>query len=254
MKWFLLTHVRKLFRLWCILGALLWLAGVLMRPDAPVTLFLLWMLWIQAGFWGGNLFAGWMGVLAFRRLDEDCDPEPLLAVSQSVLAQNPNACCYRVYEAWALSLLGRQEEAAAAAALAEGRRRLWRKPRLLLMWSAALPPDDPRQKRAEAALERFAGRKLGRHRAMIRSALERQRIYAQMSRGADELEPALLAALEQAGCTREQVGAHLALGLYYLQRGDTARVQAHLSFVAAHGNKLKVRAEAERLLCRMPAV
>ena len=79
---------------------------------------------------------------------------------------------------------------------------------------------------------------------MIRSALERQRIYAQMSRGADELEPALLAALEQAGCTREQVGAHLALGLYYLQRGDTARVQAHLSFVAAHGNKLKVREEA----------
>ena len=83
---------------------------------------------------------------------------------------------------------------------------------------------------------------------MIRSALERQQIYAQMSRGADELEPALLAALEQAGCTREQVGAHLALGLYYLQRGDTARVQAHLSFVAARGNKLKVREEAERLL------
>ena len=92
MKWFLLTHVRKLFRLWCILGAVLWLAGIILRPDAPTALLLLWMLWIQAGFWGGNLFAGWMGILAFRRLDEDCDPEPLLAVSQSVLAQNPNAC------------------------------------------------------------------------------------------------------------------------------------------------------------------
>ena len=44
MKWFLLTHVRKLFRLWCILGAVLWLAGIILRPDAPMVLFLLWML------------------------------------------------------------------------------------------------------------------------------------------------------------------------------------------------------------------
>ena len=49
------------------------------------------------------------------------------------------------------------------------------------------------------------------------------------------------------------MGAHLALGLYYYQRGSMDLAREHLAFVAAHGGKLKVKTEAEKLLCRLPA-
>ena len=74
-----------------------------------------------------------------------------------------------------------------------------------------------------------------------------------MAQAPHELESALESALEQAGCTREQVSAHLDLGLYYVQLGKPDRAQEHLAFVAAHGGKLKVKTEAEKLLCRLPA-
>lgn len=254
MKWYLLTHTRKLFRVWLILGMVGLIAGLALRPDLPYTLFLLYMVWAMAGFCGGNLFARAMLTQALRTLDETCDPEPLLEVSQAVVKQNPNSCGNWVYQAWALSLLGREEEALEAANRAEQRpRRLWKSPLLLLIWSSALPGEDPRREKAEEALEAMTKRGPKKRRALIRLALDVRRRDAQVPQAPQELEEALVAAVEQAGCTREQVSAHLALGLYYHQRGDGDRAREHLSFVAAHGGKLKVKTEAERLLCCLSA-
>ena len=254
MKWYLLTHTRKLFRVWLILGIAGLIAGLILRPDLPYTLFLLYMVWVLAGFCGGNLFARAMLTQALRTLDETCDPEPMLEVSRAIVKQNPNSCGNRVYEAWALSLLGREEEALEAANQAEKRpRRLWKNPLLLLIWSSTLPEEDPRREKAEEALETMAQRGPKKQRALLRLALDVRKRDSQVAQAPEELESALITAVEQANCTREQVSAHLALGLYYCQQGRLAQAREHLSFVVAHGNKLKVKIEAERLLCRLPA-
>ena len=158
MKWYLLTHVRKLFWGWMVLGIIGLVAALAHQPDLPVTWHLAYMAWMLLGFCGGNLWARWMCTGALHQLDEKCDPEPVLEVSRAVLKQNPNSCVYRVYEAWALTLLGREEEALAAAERVENRRRLWKNPLLVMLWSAALPPEDPRQEKATAA---WSGRPRG---------------------------------------------------------------------------------------------
>ncbi|MGI5962382.1 MAG: hypothetical protein ACOX7N_01540 [Lawsonibacter sp.] len=252
MKWFLLTHFRKLFWVWSAVGIVFLVVGLNLRPDLPLTLYLLSVIWIEVGAWSGNLLARWMCRQAFRQLDEACDPEPLLEVSRAVLKQNPGSCIYRVYEAWALALLGRQQEAETSIEYVERRRRLWRNPMLLMMCGAALSDQDPRQEKVTAALERLAKRGSRKRRALIHQVLEGRNLNSQVSQAPAELEPMLCAALERASCTREQVGAHLALGLYYIQQKRMDLAQEHISFVAAHGNKLQVRVEAERLLCCLP--
>ncbi|OUQ76894.1 hypothetical protein [Flavonifractor sp. An100] len=254
MKWYVLTHIRKLFLVWVILGIVGLIVGLTLRPDLPNTLFLFYMIWVLAGHCGGNLFARSMLTQALRTLDETCDPEPLVEVSRAIVKQNPKVCGNWVYLAWALTLLGREEEALEAANRAERRpRRLWKNPLLLLIWSSALPVDDPRREKAEEALEAMTRRGPKKRRALIRLALDVRKRDSQVTEASQEQESALIAAVEQAGCTREQVSAHLALGLYYVQQGKPEQAQEYLAFVAAHGGKLKVKTEAEKLLCRLPA-
>ena len=254
MKWYVFTHIRKLFLVWVILGIVGLIVGLTLRPDLPNTLFLFYMIWVLAGHCGGNLFARSMLTQALRTLDETCDPEPLVEVSRAIVRQNPKTCANWVYLAWALTLLGREEEALEAANRAERRpRRLWKNPLLLLIWSSALPEDDPRREKAEAALEAMTRRGPKKRRALIRLALDVRKRDSQVTEASQEQESALIAAVEQAGCTREQVSAHLGLGLYYVQQGKPEQAQEHLAFVAAHGGKLKVKTEAEKLLCRLPA-
>ena len=168
MKWYLLTHTRKLFWVWLALGILGLIVGLTLRPDLPNTLLLLYLSWVMAGFCGGNLFARSMLTQALHTLDETCDPEPLLEVSRAIVKQNPNSCGNWVYQAWALTLLGREEEALEAANRAEQRpRRMWKNPLLLLIWSSALPPEDPRRAKAEGALEAMTKRGPKRRRAII---------------------------------------------------------------------------------------
>ena len=253
MKWYVLTHIRKLFLVWVILGIVGLVVGLTLRPDLPNTLFLFYMIWVLAGHCGGNLFARSMLTQALRTLDETCDPEPLVEVSRAIVKQNPKVCGNWVYLAWALTLLGREEEALEAANRAERRpRRLWKNPLLLLIWSSALPEDDPRREKAEEALEAMTRRGPQKRRALIRLALDVRKRDSQVTEASQEQESALIAAVEQAGCTREQVSAHLALGLYYVQQGKPEQAQEHLAFVAAHGGKLKVKTEAEKLLCHLP--
>ena len=252
LKKLLLTKARVLFWLWYLPGIvwLIWMSAT--RPELEVAPLFLFVVWIVLGFWAINLSVGLMRRPALRALDEDCDPEPLLELCRAVIRQNPRAVSWRVLEAWALALLGREEEALASANLVEGRWKLRRSAALVLTWCAVLPPDDPRRERT---LKRMARGLFvpGKFRQAAKEMLEWSAAAAGLNEGAPELEPVLQRRLEAAACTREQVTAHMALGVYYCRRGQLDRAQEHLGFVAAHGGRLAVRTEAERLLCRMPA-
>lgn len=252
LKKLLLTKPRVLFWLWCLPGMvwLIWMSAT--RSDLEVAPLFLFMVWIVMGFWAINLSVGLMRRPALRALDEACDPEPLLELCRAVIRQNPRVVSYRVLEAWALTLLGREEEALASANLVEGRWKLKRSAALVLTWCVVLPTDDPRR---EKTLKRMARGLLvpKKFRRAAREMLEWSETVSRLGEGAPELEPILLERLEAAGCTRDQVAAHMALGVYYCRRGQMDKAQEHLGFVAAHGGKLAVRGDAERLLCRLPA-
>ena len=251
-KKLLLTRASLVFGIWCLPGVLAAVWVIAARPEALGTAYPLAVLWCMAGFLAVNAAVALLRRPALQALDEECDPEPLLKLCRAVIRQNPRVVSWRVLAAWALTLLGREEEALASANLVEGRWKLRRSAALVLTWCAVLPPEDPRR---EKTLERMS-RGLLVPRKFRRAAGEMlgwSRTVAGLGEGAPELEPLLLERLEGAGCTREQVAAHGALGVYYFRRGQMDRAQAHLGFVAAHGGKLAVRAEAERMLCRMPA-
>lgn len=251
LKKLLLTKARVLFWLWCLPGMvwLIWMSAT--RPDLEVAPLFLFTVWMVLGFWGINLSAGLLRRPALQILDEDCDPEPLLELCQAVIRQNPRVVSYRVLEAWALTLLGRDKEALASANLVEGRWKLKRSAALVLTWCAVLPPDDPRREKTLKHMSKglFVRRKF---RRAAKEMLEWSETVSKLGESAPELEPILLERLEAARCTRDQVTAHMALGVYYCQRGQIDKAQEHLGFVAAHGGKLDIRADAERLLCRLP--
>lgn len=253
MKNFIIAHARPVFWVLALPACLitLWCA-TWMEAGAVAGLYCLMVVWIMAAGWGVNSLA-WLACRpALRALDENCDPEPLLELCRAVLSQNPKSLYFRVYEGWAFALLGRREEAEQSAALAQGNPRLWRNLPLLLVWSAALAPEDPRLERVEETAERRLRRLKGKRRTAAALALALRRDTAQLGEAPDDLEARLLQTLDRAACTREQVAAHLALGAYYVRRGDPSG-EEHLSFVLAHGNKLCARVQAERLLCTLPA-
>lgn len=254
MKNLILTHARPIFWLWCLPGAIftVWCA-TWMEGSSVTVLYCLMIFWIIAGFWLINGLAWKARRPAFWALDENCDPEPLLDLCRTVLKQNPKSLFFRVYECYSLFLLGRLEEAEQSAALAAGNSRLWKRWGLLLVWSATLSEDDPQQKPAQETLENLSRCLHGKRRKTLEQVLTARRDLVLLPQAQEELEPRLLLALERASCTREQVAAHLALGIYYVQRQDKA-AEEHLSFVLAHGNKLHARTQAQYLFCRVPGI
>lgn len=246
-KRLLLTRTRLLFWLWYLPG-LVWLVWMTAsRPDLEVAPLFLFMVWVVLGFWAINGGVGLMRRSALGVLDGACDPEPLLELCRAVIRQNPRVVSYRVLEAWALLLLGKEEEALASANLVEGRWKLRRSAPLLLAWCAVLPPHDPRRRKT---LEGVAGRFWTRPsmRRAAREMLAWDETAQGLKEAPAELEPVLRARLSRADCTREQVTAHLALGVYFCKRGDTEQARTHLAFVVAHGGKLAVRDSARELL------
>lgn len=253
MRTWILTHARLAFWLWSLPAAalLLWCATQI-GGSALLTLYFLFITWVMVGFSVINGLSVLARRPAFRALDEGCDPTPLLELCRTVLKQNPRALYYRVFEGWALALLGRKEEGARSVRQAAESPRLWKDPQLLAVWLTLVPADDPLYTKGEAALEPLSRRLPPQKRAVLEQAKTMRARVAQVEAAADELEPLLLADLARASCLREQVAAHLALGAYCFRREDFSAAGAHLSFVAEHGNKLHARAEAERLLCLLP--
>jgi len=219
---------------------------------AGLWLYAVFVVWAVAAFVFINRQTWRLCRPALDTLDHRCDPEPLLEVCRMVLRQNPNSLYFRVYEGHALNLLGREEDALRSAAQAEGSPRLWRDPHLLLVWSASLPMGDPRQERALETLERLRRRLPPQGQALLEQILSDRRTLNRLEADDPALEELLTARLARADCLRTRVGAHLALGAYYVHRKDLA-AEAHLHFVLDNANKLQgARYQAERMLCLLP--
>lgn len=246
MKDWIAGHARAAYWIWVALC--LPLVGVLNALELPLlTVYLVCLCWI-AGGWLLINYGTFRGLRrCIRTLDRECDPEPMLEACRTVLRQNPKSVLYRVNGGFALLLLGRREEAAAELAGLEAVRRLWKNAVLTVPYCACRADlaDDPEE--AGAWLDRLE-QEAGRHPGTAR-VLEEQRACLALRRGETEgLEPVFLAALERAEMERARVSWHWTLAALYRLEGREAEAREHLAYVAEHGNKLYVRAEAEKLL------
>lgn len=255
MRTFLLTRARPAFGLWCVPAILCVLAGALsgMKGWALLIWYGVAVCWILAG----AAIINFQALIALRpalaALDNRCDPEPLLELSRTVCRQNPDSLLFQVYEGYALSLLGRIKEASQVLDRAGSHPRLAGDARALLIWSAALSSADPRQEWAAEKLTALKPKMGAKQRALVDRVLNQRRSFALMQAAPPQLEPILQQDLERASCRREQVGAHMALAVYYHQRQMWRQAQLHLEFVLEHANKLYVRTQAEELMCKLPA-
>lgn len=254
MRVFVATHARLSLWIAMIPGFVVLIGGLsLFGSEAGLWLYALFAVWLLTAFVWINRQAHRLTKPAMEALDHRCDPQPLLDVCRTVLRQNSDSLYFRVHEAYALTLLGQEEEGRAAAERAARNRRLWKNPALALLWSACAAEEDPRQQTAVNTLKQ-AGQKLPpATREKLEQYLLRRRALQELGKAPEELEAPLLEGLEQAGCLREQVGAHLALGAYYCERKNL-KAEEHLRFVLEHANRMRgTITQAERLLCLLPA-
>lgn len=255
MKTFLLTRARPAFWVWCVPAILCVLVGAAsgLKGWTLALWYLLAVCWILAG----AAIINFQSLIALRpalaALNDRCDPEPLLELSRTVCRQNPDSLLFQVYEGHTLSLLGRIKEASQVLDRVADHPRLPKDARALLIWSASLPSGDPRQEWAAEKLTALKPKMRAKQRALVDRVLNQRRSIALMQAAPPQLEPLLQLDLEQAGCLREKVAAHMALAIYHFQRQEWQQAQLHLEFVLEHANKLYVRTQAEELMCKLPA-
>ena len=255
MRNFLLTRARTAFWIWSApaILALLSCAASGLKGWALLTGYLLAIAWILVGWVVINFQPRIAMRPALAALDHHCDPEPLLELCRTVCRQNPDSLLFQVYQSWALSLLGKDKEALPVLDRVANHPRLTKDALALLVWSAALPSGDPRQEWAAEKLTALKPKMRANQRALVDQVINQRRSFALMQAAPPQLEPLLQQDLERAGCLREKVAAHMALGVYYHQREDWAKAQMHLEFVLDNANKLHVRTQAEKLLCKLPS-
>lgn len=255
MRNFLLTRARTAFWIWSApaILALLSCAASGLKGWALLTGYLLAIAWILVGWVVINFQPRIAMRPALAALDNRCDPEPLLELCRTVCRQNPDSLLFQVYQSWALSLLGKDKEALPVLDRVANHPRLTKDALALLAWSAALPSGDPRQEWAAEKLTALKPKMRANQRALVDQVINQRRSFALMQAAPPQLEPLLQQDLERAGCLREKVAAHMALGVYYHQREDWAKAQMHLEFVLDNANKLHVRTQAEKLLCKLPS-
>lgn len=235
--------------IWMGLG-LLGLAAAEMLYDGwqlPLLLFWVWVI-------------GYMDVISIltikelrhqmARLDQTCDPTPLLAWCRSVLRQNPGSTRYRVYEGFCLLLLGREVEALSTLEQVEGRRKLWRQPDSFLLYVACRSDlSDPGTAGQWLEQGRRAARRKWLGRKTLEKALREQELCLALRQGQTEgLEGAMKACLEKASSLRLRVAWHYELGQLFRALGRPEEAAEHLRFVAQYGNRLAIRSRAEELL------
>lgn len=247
MSVWIMSHAKGTAWLWvaiCGVGAV-WLnvAGIISLP--VVIIF-----YLVAAFIGGigiNAAAGICGLRpALKAASEACDPEPLLQFSQIIVRQNAKSTLYRLHEGWAFLALGREDEAANVLKGLEEEKRLWRNTRLLPMYCICRA-DLADVEEAALWLERLE--QTAGSLPMLDNTLKEQRACLALRRGETEgLEPIFQAGLEKASVLQGRVAWHFELGKLYLAQGRREEAAEHLRYVAEHGNKLAVRAEAEELL------
>ena len=97
-------------------------------------------------------------------------------------------------------------------------------------------------------MERLVRRLSPQKRAVLARAGTMRDRAAQIQEARPELEPLLLADLEQAGCTREQVAAHMALGIYYQRRGLENKAQ-ELSLIHIWCGRRRIFTRSRLTMC-----
>lgn len=183
---------------------------------------------------------------AIELLDGACDPEPLLALSRSVLRQNPRSIAFTLNLGLTLILFNKLDESRAVLEPLAKNRRLWKERASAQTYCIC---------RADLAPVETAGDWLDRLEREAAGApntervLEEQRATLALRRGETEgLEPIFLDRLERAQNLRIKVAWRFELGKLCLLQGRKAEAAEYLRYVATHGNKLHIRAEAEELL------
>lgn len=246
MKDWIAGHARAAYWIWVALC--LPLVGVLNALGLPLlTVYLVCLCWIAGGWLLINYGTFWGLRRCIRTLDRDCDPEPMLELCRTVLRQNPKSVLYRLDGGFALLALGRREEAAAELAGLEAVKRLWKNPSMAQLYCTCRADLAPDAEEAGAWLDRLE-QAVGKRPGVAR-VLAEQRASLALRRGETEgLEPIFLAALERANTPRLRVARRWLLAELYRLEGRQAEAREHLAYVAEHGNKLYVRAEAEKLL------
>lgn len=251
MREWILTHARGAFWIWAGAGIAAIFALVSTGLMEPLTAWCYYLAWALAGAVAIN-FGASLGLRpAAMALDKGCDPLPLLAYCQKVLAQNPKSTIYRVYEGFALLMLGRRAEAGASLALVEDHKRLWKNPKLA--WMYCVCRIDLAEEEAQAGpwldrLEKMAAAK----QAGAGRVLEEQRACLALRRGETRgVERVCLEALERAPAQRIRVAWHWELAKLCRLEGRGAEAREHLEYAVEHGNRLYIKAEAEALLAEL---
>ena len=242
-------HARAAYWIWVALC--LPLVGVLNALGLPLlAVYLVCLCWIAGGWFLINFGVSRRLRAAVQTLDQDCDPEPMLELCRTVLRQNPKSVIYRLNGGFALLALGRREEAAAELAGLEGNRRIWKNSSLALSYCSCRLDLAGDLEEAAAWLDRMEAH-ADKKPATART-LEEQRACLALRRGETQgLEPIFLAALERAATARMQVAWRWELAALDRMEGRQAEAREHLEYVAAHGNKLYVKAGAEKLLAQL---
>lgn len=214
--------------------------------------------------------AGWEIAQETARMAETCNPEPLLLVCRELQALWLDELRPKLMMA---VQLGMAEAAGRLGRVQEAEQELDRllpvyeqyRPaaRLTLELCAATVrlwarrPEDARSFLTEA--ERHLGQMTGSAASLasLRAALEdRKRLYRLVTEGGSE---ELLAEYQQAlaGAEKDsllnQTAAHMNVARCLLDLGRLEEARPHLEFVAARGNKLAIRTEAEDRLAALTA-
>lgn len=249
MRDWITTHARTAYWIWVALSlpvvALLRAGGFTFPAIYAVCL-----CWIAGGWFLINFGVSRRLRAAVRTLEQDCDPEPLLELCRTVTAQNPKSVIYRLDGGLALLLLGRREEAAAELAGLEDNRRIWKNSSMALSYCSCRLDLAEDLEEAAAWLDRMEAH--ADKKPATARMLEGQRACLALRRGETQgLEPIFLAALERAATARMQVAWRWELAALCRMEGREAEAREHLEYVAAHGNKLYMKAGAERLLAQL---
>lgn len=246
MKDWIIGHTRALYWVLVLVFAVLFLG---LSAADRISLLAALVLYFVCSFGAAvvlNFFAFRELKAAIELLDGTCDPEPLLALSRSVLRQNPRSIAFALNLGLTLILFNKSHESRAVLEPLAKNRRLWKKPAPAQAYCIC---------RADLAPVETAGDWLDRLEREAAGApntervLEEQRATLVLRRGETEgLEPIFLDRLEHAQNLRIKVAWRFELGKLCLLQGRKAEAAEYLRYVAAHGNKLHIRAEAEEML------
>lgn len=271
MKDWIARHQPQALMLWnslgLILASLVMLSSLIREhPLWAIGVFLFYLLWSNLG----TRYFARMRMVRFQRattaLYEDCDPRPLLELSESELAATPprrsnlpylGACAAN--RMTALYALGRFAEAIDACpdgplSPADPAGKLVLQVNLANLHLAMNHPEVAREVMAgaQALLEDLPADHPSR--PLCQDAMDSFDIALRLLRGDIEgLLPILESGLETADTEYQRVGAHFQLGRYHLKAGRPDLARPHLKYAAEHGNQLYYRTDARDYLEQLDA-